>query len=83
MVRLLFFAKSREIVGTKETELEIVSATTPRSVLQTLLETFPGLVAISNDIVLSLNEEYIEIDDQEIVLQAGDELAIIPPISGG
>ncbi|KAK7499657.1 hypothetical protein BaRGS_00008998 [Batillaria attramentaria] len=82
-VRLLFFAKSREIVGRKEAELEVVRLTTPRDVLQTLLQEYPGLGEISDNIVLSLNEEYLEIDDQQIVLEAGDELAIIPPISGG
>ena len=41
------------------------------------------LSAIAENVVLSLNEEYLDLDNQELRLRAGDELAIIPPISGG
>ena len=41
------------------------------------------LSVIAENVVLSLNEEYLDLDNQELRLQAGDELAVIPPISGG
>lgn len=44
---------------------------------------FFRLNLILENIILSLNEKYLEIDNSDIVLQNGDELAIIPPISGG
>lgn len=37
---------------------------------------------IKNTIKLALNENYIEWND-ELTLKNGDEIAIIPPISGG
>ncbi|KAL8590819.1 hypothetical protein ACOMHN_064157 [Nucella lapillus] len=82
-VRLLFFAKSRELVGQKEAEVELLSRTTSQAVLEDLLTIYPGLRPISENVVLSLNEEYLEIGDQQVTLRAGDELAVIPPISGG
>ncbi|KAK7116607.1 uncharacterized protein [Littorina saxatilis] len=82
-VKLLFFAKSREIVGKKEADFEFASCTTSVSILEKLIEEYPELSVIAENVVLSLNEEYLELDNQELTLQAGDELAIIPPISGG
>ncbi|XP_025077350.1 molybdopterin synthase sulfur carrier subunit-like [Pomacea canaliculata] len=83
LVRLLFFAKSREIVGHKEIEFEVDISTTPRLFLNSLLREYPGLSAVAQNIVLSLNGEYLDTNDQELILRTGDELAIIPPISGG
>jgi len=46
-----------------------------------LLQAFPGLDKLGGAFVLALNEEYIETGTVE--LNEGDELAVIPPISGG
>lgn len=32
--------------------------------------------------MLSVNQEFVD-TDESVVLQSGDEIAIIPPISGG
>ena len=43
-----------------------------------------SLEVISDNFVLALNEQYILPDQlNKITLKAGDELAIIPPLSGG
>lgn len=82
-MKLLFFAKSREIVGKKETDFEFDSCTTAQAVVECLVETYPELGTIADNIVLSLNEEYLDPDKNPLLLNTGDELAIIPPISGG
>lgn len=40
------------------------------------------LELIANNVVLSLNEEYLD-NNTEVNLKAGDEVAVIPPLSGG
>ena len=82
-VSLLLFAKARELVGSSSVSLTLPSSTTTYSDLVTfILEAFPVLKRLGGTFVLSLNENYID-QDSELSLRTGDELAVIPPISGG
>ena len=82
-VSLLLFAKARELVGSSTVSLSLPSSTSTYSDLVTfILETFPVLKRLGGTFVLSLNENYID-QDSELSLRPGDELAVIPPISGG
>jgi len=49
-----------------------------------------SLKLISDNLILALNEDYVNVereqedkDSETIVLNVGDEIAVIPPISGG
>ena len=44
---------------------------------------FPALREIEGRFVLSLNQEYLDATAPEVTLRQGDEVAVIPPISGG
>ena len=82
-VSLLLFAKARELVGSPSVSLSLPSSTSTYSDLVTfILESFPVLKRLGGTFVLSLNENYID-QDSELSLRTGDELAVIPPISGG
>ncbi|GFO48409.1 molybdopterin synthase sulfur carrier subunit [Plakobranchus ocellatus] len=81
-VNLLFFAKSREIVGQKSILFELPKITTRNLIIDSITKKFPDLQQISKNILLSLNEEYLD-QDCSVTLKAGDELAVIPPLSGG
>lgn len=43
----------------------------------------PRLADVRNQVILAVRQEYVELGDQQLLLQPGDEIAIIPPISGG
>lgn len=81
-INLLFFAKSRELVGSGSGELVLTANTNFDTLKQALLLKYPSLQVIAENIILSLNEEYID-DNQQLTLREGDEVAVIPPISGG
>ncbi|XP_078595674.1 molybdopterin synthase sulfur carrier subunit-like isoform X2 [Branchiostoma floridae x Branchiostoma japonicum] len=83
MVNILFFAKSRELVGSKEASLSIPAQTTSAQLLAAIVSRYPSLAIISNNLVLAVNQEYITPDNSPLSLQPGDEVAVIPPISGG
>ena len=77
-VKILFFAQSKEIIGKDRMELEIQGGETTSSMLKKLQSQFHDLATIQ--IMVAVNNEYIE-NDRE--LHDGDEVAIIPPVSGG
>lgn len=81
-INLLFFAKSRELVGSGSGELVLKANANFDTLKQALVLKYPSLQIIAENIILSLNEEYID-DHQQLTLREGDEVAVIPPISGG
>ena len=74
-VTVRLFAMLRERAGASELTLELPDGARVRDALDSL-----GDVAAGLPLVMAVNREYAP-DDQ--VLAAGDELALIPPVSGG
>ena len=81
-VTLLLFAKARELVGKSSVSTSIPTRLTYQELVSRLESELPILERLNRTFVLSLNEDYLE-QEQEIVLTSGDEIAVIPPISGG
>ena len=82
-VSVLFFAKAREIVGKSKTNVDLPSSPITGKELVSLLEAaFQDLKCLNRSYVLAVNEEYVE-DGSTVTLNARDELAVIPPLSGG
>jgi molybdopterin synthase catalytic subunit len=74
-VTVRLFAMLRERAGARELTLELPDGASVRDALAELGELAAGL-----PLVMAVNREYAP-EDQ--VLDAGDELALIPPVSGG
>jgi molybdopterin synthase catalytic subunit len=74
-VRIRLFATLRERAGADEVELDLPEQARVRDALDLLRS-----VTSDVPVVMAINQEYATEDD---VLQAGDELALIPPVSGG
>ena len=81
-VKLQFFAKARELVGQSSTTAALPPSLSYQDLLNTLSDNFPPLVKLGGAFVLSLNEEFIP-EEELVSLKQGDELAVIPPLSGG
>lgn len=82
-IRLLLFAKAREIVGSSEISLPLEGESITHAELLKHLTTvaFPALEPIISTCILAINQEY-SVDTTNIIRE-GDEVALIPPISGG
>lgn len=76
MITLLFFAYLKEAVGKEQLQLDYQPITVKQ--LKQQLATDYGLDL--QHVMVAVNEEYAK-EDQ--VLQAGDIVAFIPPVSGG
>jgi len=74
-VTIRLFAQLRERAGASELELELPEGARVGDALREVAEIADGL-----PLVMAVNREYA--DDQH-VLEPGDELALIPPVSGG
>jgi len=80
MIRILFFAKAREAAATDEILLPLESAPDSSRLWDYLVVQFPQLAAMRDSIRLSRNSQFVQ--DTE-GFAAGDEIALIPPVSGG
>ena len=74
-VTLRLFAQLRERAGRSALELELPEGAVVRDALAAVGELTAGL-----PVVMAVNREYA---DESAPLSAGDELALIPPVSGG
>jgi molybdopterin synthase catalytic subunit/molybdopterin converting factor small subunit len=75
VVTIRLFAMLRERAGASEIELELPEGARVRDALDRLDDLAGGL-----PLVMAVNRDYA---DAEAELRAGDELALIPPVSGG
>ena len=79
-IRLKLFASAREIVGQRELMLEVPEGTCGSGLLRLLVSDHPRLAGLVPSLKLAVNQEYADADR---VLADGDEVALIPPVSGG
>lgn len=78
-LNILAFGITKEIFGTSEKELEVYDNIKVKELKDILENDFPRLVKLKSYFI-AVNEEYAE-DDQ--IIAGTDEIAIIPPVSGG
>lgn len=82
-VRILFFAKARELSGKNEAFYQLNTTNIVASeLLRRICEDF-NLEFIRDNLILAINEVYCDDLRLELQLSEGDEVAVIPPLSGG
>jgi molybdopterin converting factor subunit 1 len=79
-MKVLFFAQSREVAGCDFCDLKTDSPLTQVEFWTKLIEAYPGVDPHRRTARLARNEAYLQSDE---LLQPDDEIAIIPPVSGG
>ncbi len=90
LVRVVFHAEFRRAARVKETEVEILGQTTVRDILAMIAERVPTLETevdraiaqggLGNHMLVLINRQIATL---ETTIQPGDELRLLPPISGG
>lgn len=79
-VRIRLFASFREAVGSNSLSWTAPDHSTVGEVVAALREAHPKLGPAAEKAMLAVNQEYV---GPELRLKDGDELALIPPVSGG
>jgi molybdopterin converting factor subunit 1 len=79
-VKTKFFAAIKDIVGATEIDLELPDGITAGDLFQQSCQQHTLLCRYANNTMISVNLEFVP---PETRLQEGDEVAFIPPVSGG
>ena len=79
-VRVRLFAVVRERVGVSSLELELPGGSTVAAARRALADRFPALADLLPACAFAVNQAYVKLGSP---LSDGDELALIPPVSGG
>jgi len=76
----LFFGLSHDLTGFDRESLEVAEGTTLRELRRQYEDRFPRLREMATSLLMAVNQEVAEPSQ---VLGEGDEVAFMPPVSGG
>jgi MoaE-MoaD fusion protein len=79
-VKVLFFGMLKDVTGLSEDSLEVAGGASLGSVFDHYAGRFPRLGSLSSQIVLARNQQFASPSDP---VSDGDEVALLPPVSGG
>lgn len=78
-LQILAFGIARDILGARNVSFETPVTLTVGELKRQLLERYPAFGNLSS-LLVAVNAEY---EADEIILTEQDEIALIPPVSGG
>ena len=79
-VKVLFFGRLKDVVGQSEESLDLTEASTIEQLFALYSERIPQLAKYRSSVFASRNQEFAP---WTTVLESGDEVAFLPPVSGG
>ena len=79
-VTVRLFARLRDIAGTSEFHTELPDGATARTLWDTMAAEHAEFGRYRDAVSTAVNEEYAKMDH---ILSDGDEIAFLPPVSGG
>ncbi|HJR59413.1 MAG TPA: molybdopterin converting factor subunit 1 [Vicinamibacterales bacterium] len=80
LVTVRLFARLREIAGAPELRLELPGGSTAADAWAALVGRHPELKGYASSVSCAVNEDYARMT---AALQDGDDVAFLPPVSGG
>ncbi len=80
MITVKLFAIIRDKVGSDSVKIELPECASVAVLLETLILTYPQLTDWKEVVRIAVNREYV---DKNHIMKPGDEVAVIPPVSGG
>jgi len=79
-VRVLFFGLLTDVIGRRSDTVSLASGATVRELLAHYQSNFPRLNGLISSLAVSINQSYAPLN---AALHEGDEVALLPPVSGG
>jgi MoaE-MoaD fusion protein len=79
-VRAQFYAQLRDVVGSREMDIDLAEGATVRDLLEQIYAQQPKLRPHDKSILVGAGLEFV---DRNYKLKPGDEISIMPPVQGG
>jgi molybdopterin synthase sulfur carrier subunit len=79
-VKVLFFGRLKDLLGCAEDSVEFQDAATIEQLFALFAKRIPELAKYRSSVIASRNQEFAAWDTQ---LHSSDEVAFLPPVSGG
>jgi molybdopterin converting factor subunit 1 len=79
-VRVLYFGVLKEVCGCASEALELADGAAVADLLRVYRGRYLGREGLWDSIAVAVNQEYARGED---ILKEGDEVALLPPVSGG
>lgn len=79
-VSVRFFARYAELAGCSWSAVNLETPATVADVISRVREVFPGTQAMPPHPLAALNQRHVKLD---ATVNEGDEVALLPPFSGG
>jgi molybdopterin converting factor subunit 1 len=79
-LRVLYFGVLKDVMGRRSAEMELAEGSSVAELLAVHRSSGKAADSVWDSIAVAVNQEYARIGD---VLKDGDEVALLPPVSGG
>ncbi len=79
-IDVLFLGPARDLAGAETALLDVLDGTTAASIRAAIVAKFPRIKAALPTMRIAVNQSFVS---DEYKLRTGDEVALIPPVSGG
>lgn len=76
---IIAFGIAKDIIGGRQLKIDLVDGTTVGALKEIICKRFPDFEQLRS-LAIAVNEEY---RGDDFVIGLGDEVVIIPPVSGG
>jgi molybdopterin converting factor subunit 1 len=79
-IRVLYFGVLKDVMGQRSVMMEVADGSSVGELLALHRSSGEGSASVWDSIAVAVNQEYARAED---VLKGGDEVALLPPVSGG
>ncbi len=79
-ITVLYFASAKDATGKSKDSFKLSKDTPIKDLLSKISATYPKIISILNIMQISVNYKLV---DMNTILKEDDEVALLPPISGG
>jgi molybdopterin converting factor subunit 1 len=79
-VKVLYFGVLKDVAGHRSAVMELAEGASVAELLALHRSSGKAAASVWDSIAVAVNQEYARADD---VLKDGDEVALLPPVSGG